>query len=78
MLSSTFLAASLSFISRRPFGNRFGLLTGSKLALLGVDGLEHLDYQLHFAAGSGGKHIAVEMNCAALVPWSAGTPLPSL
>ena len=47
--------------------NSFSLFPGSLLALLGVDRLEHLGYQLYLGARNNRKHIPVEMNGAALV-----------
>ena len=45
----------------------FGLLTGGFLALLGVDRLEHLGYQLHLRARCYGEHIAVKVDGTPLV-----------
>src|SRR5699024_5658224 len=45
----------------------FGFLTGSPLAFLGVDCLEHLCHQLHLGARRDREHIAVKVDGAALV-----------
>ena len=45
----------------------FGLLTGGFLALLGVERLEHLGYQLHLRARCYREHIAVKVDGTPLV-----------
>ena len=56
LLSRLFQLHSTQF-----FYHRFGLLTGGFLALLGVDRLEHLGYQLHLRARCYREHIAVKV-----------------
>lgn len=67
MPSSTFLAASFSFMKRSCSTTAFCFFSGSFLALLGVNGLEHFGHQLYFGARRHGEHIPIEMNRAALV-----------
>ena len=47
--------------------NGFGLLPGGLLALVSVDRLEHLGYQLHFGTRRYRENIAIEMECTPLV-----------
>ena len=45
----------------------FSLFTGCFLALLGMDRLEHLGYQLYLGAWRNGEHIAVKVDGTPLV-----------
>ena len=49
------------------FHDGFGLLTSCFLALLSMDGLEHLGHQLHFGTRRNGEYVAVKVNGTALV-----------
>ena len=49
------------------FYHSFGLRSGCFLALLGVDRLEHLGYQLHLGTRRNGEHIAVKVDGTPLV-----------
>ena len=69
-----FLNTVLNFFSGllQPYGteflhHRFSLLSGRFLALLGMDRLEHLGYQLRLGARCYGEHVAVEVDGTALV-----------
>ena len=60
------LSRLFQFQSTQFFYHSFGLLSGCFLALLGVDRLEHLGYQLHLGERRNGEYIAVKVD---------GTPL---
>ena len=66
MPSSTFLAASSSFIARSSFTTALAFSRAAFLFLLGMDRFEHLGYQLHLGARRNREHIAVKVD---------GTPL---
>lgn len=67
MPSSTFLAASLSFMAQQLLNHCFRLLTGGFFALLRMDRLKHFGYQLYFGTRRYGEHIAVKVDGAPLV-----------
>ena len=67
MPSSTFLAASFSFIERSCSTTDLAFSRAAFLAFLGVDRLEHLCHQLHLGARCDREHIAVKVDGTSLV-----------
>ena len=61
------LSGLLQFHGTEFFYHGFGLFTGCFLALLGMDRLEHLGYQLYLGAWRNGEHIAVKVDGTPLV-----------
>ena len=62
-----FLGGLFQFHGTKFLHNCFGLLTGSLLALLGMNRFEHLGHQLHLGARHSREHIAVKVDGTALV-----------
>ena len=67
MPSSTFLAASFSFMARSSATTAFAFSRDAFFALLGVDRLEHFCHNFDLGSGHNRENIAVEMHRAALV-----------
>lgn len=65
--SPNLLCSFFQFHPLQVLNDLFCFLSSGSFVLLGVDGLEHLSDQLHFAAGDCGENIAVKVNRASLV-----------
>ena len=67
MPSSTFLAASFSFMACSPATTAFAFSRDAFFALLGVDRLEHFCYNFDLGFRHNRENIAIEMHRAALI-----------
>ena len=67
MLSSTFLAASFSFMEHSSSTTALAFSRAAFFALLGVDRFEHFCHNFDLGFGHNGENVAVEMHRAALI-----------